>query len=293
MNLNDLLMREGYDPKHILIFRHRPHETKLNKVFPWLVAERHDLFNAYQATQETRLERTMEKLKDVGYVASFVGRQAGAAVFAGLYHIAGSKPLTYSEFWEMSVFKELHSLGMRGWYRDKNKITLLFDLRLCDFYTQWKGKLTIEWPPPEIAWWRRAHHNVMPIVAIHENSVFEAAMPAWYELDLTWKQLGVMPRHWKNALRHWRGIYHIFDESNGKGYVGSAYGKDNILGRWLNYAATGHGGNNLLRKRNPDNFHFSILQRVSPDMEAEDVIRLENSWKQRLHTRKPDGLNDN
>jgi type I restriction enzyme, R subunit len=38
---------------------------------------------------------------------------------------------------------------------------------------------------------------------------------------------------------------------------------------------------------------LSILQRVSPDMDAADVIRLESSWKLRLQTRHPLGLNDN
>lgn len=28
------------------------------------------------------------------------------------------------------------------------------------------------------------------------------------------------------------------------------------------------------------------VQRVSPDMEATDIIRLESSWKDRLHTRE-------
>ena len=81
--------------------------------------------------------------------------------------------------------------------------------------------------------------------------------------------------------------------ADGKAYVGSAYGENNLLGRWLNYAARGHGGNRLLRGRDPTGFRFTILQRVSPDMEATDVIRLEATWKQRLHTRHPCGLNDN
>ena len=118
-------------------------------------------------------------------------------------------------------------------------------------------------------------------------------MPEWDTIELTSKELGVLPTRWKSALSHWRGIYYIFDTSDGKGYVGSAYGKDNLLGRWLNYASSGHGGNRLLRGRDPANFRFTILQRVSPDMEADEVIRLESSWKQRLHTRKPFGLNDN
>lgn len=70
------------------------------------------------------------------------------------------------------------------------------------------------------------------------------------------------------------------------------YGRDNIRGRWLNYAASGHGGNTQLRKRKPVNLRFSILQRVSPDMEDRDVIALETSWKERLHTREF-GMNDN
>jgi hypothetical protein len=68
------------------------------------------------------------------------------------------------------------------------------------------------------------------------------------------------------------GIYYIFDATDGKGYVGSAYGEGNLFGRWLNHAASGHGGNTQLRKRDPKNLRFTILRRVSPDMESDDVI---------------------
>ena len=40
-------------------------------------------------------------------------------------------------------------------------------------------------------------------------------------------------------------------------------------------------------------FRFTILQLVAPTMPASDVIHLESSWKRRLHTRAPYGLNDN
>jgi hypothetical protein len=118
-------------------------------------------------------------------------------------------------------------------------------------------------------------------------------MPEWNAVDLTWGQLRVLPARWQVVLSQWRAIYYVFDMSDGKGYVGSAYGENNLLGRWLNYAAHGHGGNRLLRQRDPQNFRFTILQRVSPDLDVSDVIRLEDSWKQRLHTRDPYGLNDN
>ena len=94
-------------------------------------------------------------------------------------------------------------------------------------------------------------------------------------------------------MSQWRGVYLIHDRSDGKAYVGSAYGEENLLGRWRNHAPTGHGGNKLLRRRDPANFRFSILERVSPDAAPADVVRLEASWKERLHTRSPSGLNDN
>jgi hypothetical protein len=43
------------------------------------------------------------------------------------------------------------------------------------------------------------------------------------------------------------------------------------------------------RQRDPKKFRFTILQRVSPDMEQAEVIAVENSWKERLHTREPFG----
>jgi hypothetical protein len=129
--------------------------------------------------------------------------------------------------------------------------------------------------------------------AILEDNALVARRPEWDEILLTWDQLHILPTTWRSALQEWRGIYYIFDGSDGKGYVGSAYGKDNLLGRWQNYAASGDGGNRLLQPRDPSHFQFSILERVSPDMKPEDVIKLESSWKDRLHTRAPHGLNAN
>ncbi len=157
-----------------------------------------------------------------------------------------------------------------------------------DFYAQWKGKLIIGWPPPERSWWRRAHKNVMLVDAVLEESALDAAMPEWDRINLSWEELAVLPMRWRAALSQWRGIYLIFDQTSGKSYVGSAYGEANLLGRWKNYAAFGYHC-----QRDPQHSRFTILQRVSPDMDAEDVVRLEASWKDRLNTRAPHGLNDN
>jgi hypothetical protein len=294
MNLSDLLSKEDIDPSQVFVMRHRPFEPELNKVLPWLAADRPDVFNAYQQTQGAKLEKAMRALQGTGYVASFIGHEPGKALFVGLYRIADSRPLTLPEYWDVPAYAEMKKFGMKGFTADQGRSSVLwFDLVPTDFYAHWKGKLLVGWPPPERSWWRRAHRNDFPVLAVLEDSALAARMPRWNEVLLTWEELGVLPSRWRAALEQWRAVYYIFDSSDGKGYVGSAYGAENLLSRWLNYAATGHGGNRLLRERDPSHFSFSVIQLLAPDMDAGDVIRLEGTWKDRLHTRAPVGLNDN
>jgi hypothetical protein len=294
MNFNDLLQGKDIDPKQVIVLRHRPNAPELNKVLPWLAAERPDLFNAYQQTQGERVERAMQAMIGIGYVASFLGREPGKALFVGLYSIGNAKPLSREEFWRVPAYIELKKFGMRGFADEHSEASALwFDLTLTDFYANWKGKLIVGWPPPERSWWRRAHLNIIPVLAVLEDSALDAAMKEWNEIEFSWEELGILPTRWRSKLNEWRGVYFIFDTCDGKGYVGSAYGESNLLGRWLNYASSGHGGNRLLRQRDPRTFQFTILQRVSPDMDSMAVIQLESSWKRRLHTYAPHGLNDN
>jgi hypothetical protein len=293
MDLNDLFLAKGVDPRQVLVVRHRPPEPKLNRVLPRLAAEEPDVFNAYQQTQGEKLERVMKALSGAGYVASFIGHAPGKALFVALYSIGSSKPLTRDEFWQVQAYADLRAkYGLKGPEEGRSSI-LWFDLVLREFYACWKGKLVVEWPPPELSWWRRAHRNRMPIFSILEESRLDPPMPDWHEIVLEWEELALLSPRWRSRLAEWRGIYYILDTSDGKGYVGSAYGVDNLLGRWLQYAGSGHGGNSQLRTRNPRDFRFAILERVKPDEDAEAVIQLENAWKKRLRTRAPFGLNDN
>lgn len=295
MDLNQLLLAKDIDPKTVIVMRHRPSEPKLAKVIGWLAAEKPECYNAYQQTQGPAVEKAMQGLSGRGYIASFIAYGSGRALFIGLYKIAGTTPLTPRGYWSVPAYRFLKdNFNMIGLPELRRHDTILwFDLKLAKHYQEWMGKLVIKWPPPDRSWWRRAERNVMEVVAIHEESVLELAMPPWDAINISWNELSVLPSKWRAALAQWRGIYFIFDESDGKAYVGSAYGDENIYGRWAKYAASGHGGNKLLKKRHPHNFRFTILQRVSPDMDADEVIRLESSWKERLHTRHPFGLNEN
>lgn len=293
--LNDLLAKLGIDPKLVIVVRHRPHETELNKVLPWLAAERPEVFNAYQQTQGEILEKALRRLSGSGYLASFIGHEPGKALFVGLYEIGKTRPLSYSAYWNVPAYKEMSKYGMIGFKKaDTQKKVLWFDLNYTSHYATWKGRLVIEWPGKERSWWRRSERNDFKVVSILEDNALVRNMPEWRNLNLKWQDLSVIPSSWKEALRHWRGVYYIFDSSDKKGYVGSASGKDNIVGRWQNYAESGDGGNRYLKNRSPENFEFSILERVSPDMTTEETRSLETSWKKRLHTRLSEGgLNDN
>src|SRR5262249_22604421 len=99
MNLNDLLQSKKIDPEQVLVLRHRAQEPQLNNVLPWLAAEQPEIFNMYQQCQREKVERVMLRMIGKGYLASFIGREPGKALFVGLYSIGPSKPLSYEEYW--------------------------------------------------------------------------------------------------------------------------------------------------------------------------------------------------
>ncbi len=155
MTLNDLLKNKGIDPQSVLVLRHRPSEREFNKVLPWLAGEKPDVFNAYQQTQGEKLQKVMKAMTGQGYVASFIGHEPAKALFIGLYSIGESKPLSFDEYWRIDAYVEMKKFGMRGFNEEESrrrKSVLWFDLALTDFYAAWKGKLVIDWPPPERSW---------------------------------------------------------------------------------------------------------------------------------------------
>lgn len=294
LSFNDALEKIEIDPHMVIAMRHRPTEAALRKILPWLLQERPDLYNAYQQTQGAKVETAMKKLIGNGYIASFIGQNPGTAHFAGLYRIGETKPLTRKQYWEISAYIEMKQYGIEGFKEsDPRDQILWFDLQRDNGLSEWISRLIVSWPPPERSWWRRAHRNDLKILELKQSNAVFDAVPAWDEVCLSWQELKVLPANWKIAFSQWRGIYYIYDKKTNLGYVGSAYGNDNLYGRWECYATTGHGGNKYLRKLDPKGFQFSILQRVSPDMSSEEVIAIESSWKQRLHSQYPNGLNDN
>jgi hypothetical protein len=288
LDFNKLLELAAIAPNETLIVRHVPVEQSLRRVLPWLVVERPDLWLSYQRIQWRTLEKAMTSAR---YIASFIGQEPVNATFAGMYGIGESKVLDLEGYRSFPGNSELEELGMTGRSGDMPDC-LGFELEPLPHYLDWVGRLTITWPKPYQQWWRWGGRGEFPVATIEAESRFVRGMPDWKELVLRWTELGCLPTTWKAALAQWRGVYLIYDTARGAGYVGSACGSENLLGRWTDYAKSGHGGNRDLRDSEPADLMFSILQLTSPDLEPVDVIALENSWKARLHTREF-GLNAN
>lgn len=63
---------------------------------------------------------------------------------------------------------------------------------------------------------------------------------------------------WHTALSSVRAIYLIVDRTDGKQYVGSAYGEDGLLQRWSMYINTKHGYNKKMKElicNYPERYH--------------------------------------
>lgn len=293
MLFNDLLAKQDINPGQVLVLRHTPQDGhgRLREFLPMLAAEHPKLFNAYQQTQGKVVEGKMLRAK---YVASFIGREKQQAVFVGLYKVGDHRPLAREAFWGIPAHQELKNYGLSGFGDADNRSSCLwFDLALETFYDRWKGKLIIDWPPPPIQFARFANEAEFPIHAILEDSWLNQAMPRLEELVVSRVQFGGLPRSWCDKLKQCRGVYYIFYPSDRKGYVGSAYGEDNLYGRWKNHVRIG-GDSIQLQERKSEDFEFSILETLRLNADQKEATECERSWKIRLHTRSDEGgLNEN
>ncbi len=106
---------------------------------------------------------------------------------------------------------------------------------------------------------------------------------------------------WKTALKNVKGVYVITDKSNGKNYVGSAYGDSGIWSRWSCYIGTAHGDNDeltkLIKKEGFEyaiqNFKLSLLEYRSMKTDDKVIINRESYWKEVFLSRGEFGYNLN
>ncbi|PTX56924.1 GIY-YIG catalytic domain-containing protein [Litoreibacter ponti] len=259
-------------------------------LMPSLVRTRRAAIEAYQAAHSRGAERTL--CGGRSYVASFVKaapeRIEGRSkkLFMGLYRNMGHEMRSHAA---IMAHREVHwlyeSFGVFAEMSDASpeRQHRWFDLQLDDHLSDYEGSLLVLARLTQ-NYVRLAENLDAPILALSETGAFEAAPPDWRQMHLSAEFVRNIPLGWAARLREWRGVYLIVDERDGARYVGSAYGAENLLGRWQEHVAGDRGITAGLAGRETRGFRFSILERLSPDMEANDVIRREHSWIARLDT---------
>jgi hypothetical protein len=249
---------------------------------PFLAEARPEVLEAYQSIHGPRATAT---LRQRDFMVSFVRTETGRMAFLGVYRIAGvtvrptreicASPAMRYVMDDLGGNRDLEAAGVAEWPQ--------FDFIPMEALAPYKGRIEIA-PRLTPTYVRRAEVLDAQIVALSPTSLLVAHPPDWRAFIVTGAELRALPPSWQARLREWRGIYLIVDALDGSRYVGSAYGEQNLLGRWQTHVANDVGVTVELARRRAVDFRFSILERVSPDMPAEDVIALERTWMERLDT---------
>lgn len=182
-----------------------------------------------------------------------------------------------------------------------------YDIREIEEYQPYVGRLKINLkkPPRGRAFYLEKYWGQMSVSEILKESYSGAVFPGYENINFDFSNLEPIFKNenpdWKGALHSVKGIYLIMDKSNGKKYVGSAYGGEGIWSRWNCYMGNGHGHNdeltNLISKEGFGyalrNFRISLLEYRSMKVDDKTIIERENYWKEVLLSRGTFGYNKN
>ena len=176
-----------------------------------------------------------------------------------------------------------------------------YELKELPGFDDLKERVVIDWGKSTRAWHQwLTDKEVMEVLP----EGYARQFPGYLDFLLPFDELSRLcqypeaNREWHTNLQAVAGVYLIVDTLNGFQYVGSAYGSKGIMGRWSEYARTGHGGNKRLMELAssdsdaPKRFQFSVLRTLSKSLTSKEVIEYENFYKQKLGTRAF-GLNEN
>ena len=291
LHFNTLLVNAGIAPEEVAVILHTAREPGIRKLMPLWARQRSPLLDTYQSTHSRNPEAT---LKSRQVAASFVNLGDRSFMFLGLYENRGGQ---FHSFEEIDARPDFQAL-----YDDTDAVPfcsedqggaigrLVFDLLKIEVLTDLEGRLRVAAPDAPRPYIRKGENLSLRVLSITEDGYADSPLADWRVLTMTKAEIDALPPRWSTTLSQWRGIYLIVDEADGARYVGSAYGGENLLGRWREHVRGKQGVTVELRNRDPRQFRFSILQRVSPDMQIDEIVPIENSWKLRLHTIKH-GLN--
>lgn len=182
-----------------------------------------------------------------------------------------------------------------------------YDVELVDRSCPFVGRLKISLKRP-------GRLRAINLEKHYGNLVLSEILPAPYsgeafcgydQIDVSFPVLeaifSIQRPDWKAALENAKGVYLITDTSNGKRYVGSAYGLTGLWSRWACYVETGHGYNDDLKQvirasgieYARSNFRFALLEHRTMKTDDNIIVQREQYWKNVLLTRGDFGYNKN
>lgn len=278
LTVKQLFQADGLDvpEDEIKLVRHVDHPTRS---IEQIIAEGH--FDFYQQEQSPKVR----PFHSCQVILSFIGIEGLKARFHGAYQVVGHEEFTKADLKRLPDWLAVaHKDG---------KTRIKYQLRELETFRSYRNRLIIQWKSTR-GWHQKKDLDIYEILPATVSTLF----PGYQEILLRHDELQAIFNHprahrdWQAALKANAGIYRIVDLSDGKIYIGSAYGSGGIWARWQNYAKTGHGGNTLLKGRNPKNFQWSVVRTLSTTLSPRDVIRIEALEKQK-HGSRAIGLNGN
>lgn len=278
LTLFDLLKIYGINSEKVRLVRHANKEIDVLETF----LEDTNKLTEYTAWQGAG------KYKDAEYLAVFCPARGTTSLFLGVWKILGCTENKNLKPIHLELLKK-YNLPER-WFNS----SVRYDLELESSMLDLRLRLVIEWGHSTVSWVQSKNKDVVqikPVNSIGDFTSYDSILLSYQDLVHLIQDTD-SNASWVNALSAVNGVYLIKHKKDGRLYVGSAYGKGGILGRWSSYARTGHAGNKLLKELDPHAFEFSILEISPSTMSAEDVIARENRWKECLGTRGF-GLNEN
>lgn len=270
LRLNLLLEAVGIDLTRTRLVRHQSRAEKGRSPYDlWLASD--GQFEKYQRIQ------SREHFRNCDWIISFVATPLDETLFSGVFNVrdVGTAPA-----------------GMTDPVGGHDVTGLFFyDLEPDQKLREYIGRIVIEWGPGFRSWVQRPDRQDKSILEIRRTAV-DPPFPGFMSFRWRMKSLSQVPTSWRGALRAVSGVYILACQKTGKRYVGSAYGEGGFWSRWEEYLNTGHGGNIGIRKLEDHDFQVAILEVVSSSASVDEIIRTEDSWKEKLLTRKF-GLNEN
>jgi len=238
----------------------------------------------YALFKEWQSEQSDSIMKNVDYLVVFLAEEGCECRFIGVYRNYGPKRATGNGFSEYAI-EEVE--GFEGL----------------------KDKVVIDWGKGTRSWMQnwQSTKNVRRIDQVNTGDDIPYFI-RYEDVILSFSQLQkvVEDKEWKSKLESLNCVYMILDKETGKQYVGVTYKnmkpgiKNGILGRWTEYAKTGHGNNKLLVALLAEkgisyadqNFQWTILETLPLNVTPKVAIDRESLYKKKFGTREH-GYNEN